>query len=276
MLLQWADSRRIGRLDAQALLADAMGCGRSRLLAWPDHEPERSACQRFMALVERRAAGEPLAYLTGTREFWSLPLRVTSATLVPRPETELLVELALQRLRPSAHCTVADLGTGNGAIALAIASERPRWRVTATDRSTAALTIARANALALGLETIEFRTGDWCAALGHDTFDLIVANPPYVAADDTHLQSAELRYEPREALTPGADGLTAIRTIVATAGDHLKPGGWLILEHGYDQGGGVWRLFAEAGYAQIEGLRDLAGQPRATVGRRPERTAQVG
>lgn len=190
---------------------------------------------RFEALLARRQAGEPVAYLLGRQGFWSLELEVSPATLIPRPETELLVELALARLPAGQSLRVADLGTGSGAIALALARERPQAHVVATDASAEALTVARRNAARLGLGRVEFRDGDWLVPLAQERFDLIASNPPYIEQDDPHLAQGDLRFEPPAALASGADGLDAIRVIVRDAGRHLHPGGWLLLEHGWNQ-----------------------------------------
>jgi release factor glutamine methyltransferase len=257
------------RLDAELLLARVLNQPRSYLYAWPDRATDAGQERHFMALLERRLAGEPVAYLTGWRAFWSLDLVVTPATLIPRPETELLVELALERLPADQPRRVADLGTGSGAIALAIASERPTCQVVATDLSVAALRVAGQNAQRLGIGNVQFRQGDWCAALTNERFDTIVCNPPYIAATDPHLQQGDLRFEPHPALAAGVDGLAAIRRIVAQAGPHLVDGGWLLLEHGYDQRDSVLALLRTAGFSEVADYRDLAGQPRVAVGRLP-------
>ncbi|MFO1371960.1 MAG: peptide chain release factor N(5)-glutamine methyltransferase [Candidatus Competibacteraceae bacterium] len=256
------------RLDAEVLLAAALDRPRSYLRAWPEQilEPEQAA--RFAVWLERRLAGEPVAYILGRREFWSLELEVGPDTLIPRPETELLVELALARSPAHQRLTVADLGTGSGAIALALALERPQMRVVATDRSPAALTVARRNAQRLGIANVEFREGDWCAPLAGESFDLIVSNPPYVAAVDPHWRQGELRFEPFSALVAGDDGLEALRLIIAQAPAHLKPDGWLLLEHGYDQGEAVPALLRERGFVEVSDHRDGAGLSRASCGRR--------
>jgi release factor glutamine methyltransferase len=251
-------------LDAGLLLAHALRTTRARLMAHAESMVEPAALRRYSALIERRARGEPLAYLTGTREFWSLPLSVSSAVLVPRPETELLVERALA-LRSAPHGRVADLGTGCGAVALALASERPRWQVTATDISAEALAVARANAAQLGL-TVDFRQGDWFTPLAGVCFDMLVSNPPYVAADDPALEDAALAHEPRLALTPGADALACLRAIGRDAPHHLVPGGWLLLEHGTSQGAAVRRELVVAGFRYVRSHRDLSGNERITEG----------
>ena len=261
--------RRIDPADADLLLAHALGRSRTWLLAHGDDGIAAADALRFTALVERRAAGEPVAYLTGSRGFWSLELAVTPATLVPRPETEWLVELALERIPADAEARVADLGTGSGAIALAIAKERPRARVVATDASEAALEVARGNARRHRIGNVEFRHGDWLAPLHGERFDLVASNPPYIALGDPHLDEGDLRFEPPSALSSGSDGLDAIRAIVRAAPAHLRAGGWLLLEHGWEQGGAVRALLHEAGFANIATERDLEGRDRVTLGRKP-------
>jgi release factor glutamine methyltransferase len=254
-------------LDAQLLLAHAMAVARARLKAHPEELPDPSHTQHYRRLLARRAAGEPLAYLTGSRDFWSLTLKVSPAVLIPRPETELLVERALA-LRSAAEARVADLGTGCGAVALALASERPLWHVVATDACADALAIARANAAALGLSRVHLRHGDWYQALLGERFDLLVSNPPYVAQDDPALRTASLRHEPPRALTPGLDALSSLRTLVHGAPRHLAPEGWLLLEHGATQGADVRRELVDAGFRHVRSHRDLAGHERMTEGER--------
>ncbi len=258
---------RVDAADAELLLAHALGRSRGWLFAHDDAVPASGAAAGFEALVARRAGGEPVAYLTGSRGFWRFDLAVTPDTLIPRPETELLVEAALDKLDDAPGQSAADLGTGSGAIALALAHERPQARILATDRSPGALAVARGNAAALGIGSIEFREGDWFAPLHAERFDLIASNPPYIAAEDAHLSDGDLRFEPRTALTPGGDGLAAIRTLVAGASAHLLRGGWLLLEHGWDQGPAVRALMAAEGYADVATLRDLGGRERVTLGR---------
>jgi release factor glutamine methyltransferase len=249
-------------LDAQLLLAHTLGTTRGRLLSHPELVVEAPVVRRYDALIARRAAGEPLAYLTGTRDFWSLRLTVSAAVLVPRPETELLVERAL-RLHTAPEGRVADLGTGSGAVALALASERPHWQVTATDVSAQALAVARANAAQLGI-SLELRQGSWFEPLAGRRFDLVVSNPPYVAADDPAMTSGPLAHEPRVALTPGADALACLRAIVHAAPQHLERGGWLLLEHGAQQGEPVRNELVLAGFGYVTSHRDLAGHERVT------------
>jgi release factor glutamine methyltransferase len=252
-------------LEARLLLGHALQLPRARLISHPEAVTDAARATHYRRLLARRAAGEPLAYLTGRREFWSLELAVTPDVLVPRPESELLVERALA-LRPEAYGYAADLGTGSGALALALARERPQWQVTATDLSAAAVEIARANAAALGLVHVEFRLGDWYEALHGARFDLLLSNPPYVAADDPALGA--LRHEPRLALTPGADAFGALRILVHGATQHLRPQGWLILEHGATQGAQLRAELVLAGFRHVRSHPDLAGHERTTDGQR--------
>lgn len=257
------------RADAELLLAHVLGRTRAWLFAWPEHEPDASQVAQFGRLVDARERGEPIAYLIGHRGFWTFDLRVTSAVLIPRPETERLVELALERVPADATCRVADLGTGSGAIALALASERPHASVLATDASVDALAVARANAGRLGLRNVEFAQGDWCGALGDAVFDVVASNPPYIADGDAHLAQGDLRFEPASALSSGADGLDAIRTIVAQAPAHLAVDGWLLLEHGWGQAAAVRALLESSSYLEVGSFRDNAQHERVTLGRRP-------
>lgn len=264
-----AATQRLGdRVDAEALLLHALGKPRSWLIAHDTDVLDEQVRSAFDAMVARRAGGEPVAYITGRRGFWSLDLEVTPATLIPRPETELLVELALARLPVDRACRVVDLGTGSGAIALAIARERPRADVSAVDLSAEALVVARANASRLGLERVRFVQGTWMTPLSDERFDVIVSNPPYIEAADPHLAQGDLRFEPLTALASGADGLDAIREIVAQAPRHLEPGGWLLMEHGWDQGPAVRGLLERAGYAEVFTAPDLEGRDRVSGGRR--------
>lgn len=250
-------------LEARVLLGHALQLSRARIISHPETVTDAAHAEAYRRLLARRATGEPLAYLTGRKEFWSLDLAVTPDVLVPRPETELLVERALA-LRPVTTGCVADLGTGSGAIALSLARERPQWQVVASDLSAAALKIARLNAAALGLVRVEFRLGDWYAALRGERFDLLVSNPPYVAADDPAL--GVLRHEPRLALTPGADPFESLRTLVHGAAQHLAPRGWLVLEHGAAQGAQVREALVLAGFRHVRSHLDLAGHERTTEG----------
>ncbi len=260
---------RIDGVDAEFLLAHVLGKPRGWLFAHRDDPADGEAAAAFAALVRRREAGEPVAYLTGHRGFWRFDLAVTPATLIPRPETELLVEQALARLPGGSGARVADLGTGSGAIAIALAHERPRATVVATDASAAALDVAQANAQRLGLVNIRFVQGDWFAPLRGERFALIASNPPYIALGDPHLGEGDLRFEPAAALGSGTDGLDAIRRIVAAAPAHLEPGGWLLLEHGWDQGDAVRALLVAAGFADVATVRDLEDRDRVSLGRKP-------
>jgi len=263
------------RHEAELLLGHVLGRPRAWLYAHAQDGVDVDAQRRFESLVEARRGGRPVAYLTGTRGFWTLDLLVTPDVLIPRAETERLVELALERIPVDKDCAVADLGTGSGAIALAIASERPRARIVATDASPAALAVARANAERLGLANVSFAGGDWCAALGAQRFDVIVSNPPYIAAADPHLGQGDLRFEPVSALASGNDGLDAIRSIAAQARAHLEAGGWLLVEHGFEQGEVVRALFSTNAYTEIATARDLEQRERVTLARTPLRPLRM-
>ena len=256
-------------VDAQVLLAHVLGADRAWLIAHATDPLPGARADAFFQLAKRRRDGEPVAYLTGHREFHGLDLIVSPAVLIPRPETETLVDVALERLPADRAVRVADLGTGSGAIALAVAKARPLARIVATDASEEALAVARTNGERLGLGNVSYACGDWYGALAddHPPFHAIVANPPYVAAGDAHLGEGDLRHEPSLALTPGDDGLGAFRAIVAGARSRLVPGGWLVVEHGYDQSEAVRALFDGAGFHAIEARRDLAGIPRVVAGR---------
>jgi release factor glutamine methyltransferase len=257
----------IGASDARALLSRVLACNAAFLVAHPAHQLSDEAARHYAGLVVRRCAGEPVAYITGEREFYSLPFAVTPAVLIPRPETELLVDVALECIAPDSDCRVLDLGTGSGAVALSIAHHRPRAQVAALDASEAALVVARANARRLAATNVEFIAGDWYRNLAGRQFDAIIANPPYVAERDPHLTQGDLRFEPRAALAAGEDGLSCIRRIVAGAAAHLLPGGWLGFEHGYDQAAACRALLDAAGFRDIVSRRDLAGIERVTAGR---------
>jgi release factor glutamine methyltransferase len=257
-----ARARGVDRLDAELLLARATGFTRTQLLAADDRALPAAAAATFEAWITRRAGGEPYAYLTGERGFWTLDLAVTPDVLVPRPETELLVERCLAAL-PAGGARVADLGTGSGAIALALASERPRWTIIATDASPAALAVAAGNARRLGLANVEFRHGSWCTALhASERFDAIVSNPPYIAGDDPALPA--LRFEPRAALVAGDDGYADLLAIADGAAAHLLPGGRLLLEHGAAQAARLRGELVARGYARVVCHPDLAGRDRVT------------
>lgn len=255
-----------GRLEAELLLSYLLEVERSYLHAWPEQELTSVQWSCFEQLLQRRAKGEPLAYIRGRQEFWSLDLRVTEATLIPRPETEQLVEETLKRMALEQSLKIADLGTGSGAIALAIGSERPQAQVMGTDISAAALAVARENGSRLGLENVTFRRGDWFAPLRGERFDLLVSNPPYIAEGDPHLTQGGLEFEPDTALIAGDRGLEAIRHIATGAREHLVEGGWLLLEHGYDQGPLLLELLTTLGYRQVVDFCDLAGMSRVVVG----------
>ncbi|MCC5794644.1 MAG: peptide chain release factor N(5)-glutamine methyltransferase [Chromatiales bacterium] len=255
------------RLDAELLLAHVLGTRREGLYRDLRRPVSAAAAGRFAELLTARLRHQPVAYLTGEREFWSLPLLVSPATLIPRPETELLVEQALARLDPESEAAVLDLGTGSGAIALALASEHPRLRVTGTDQSAAALEIAGHNARRLGLTGLRWRQGDWYTPVSAERFALIVSNPPYIADDEWPARDPELGCEPEDALRSGPDGLAALRIIIAGAAAQLEPGGWLLVEHGSTQGAAVSELFDDAGFTDVETIQDMAGHARLTLGR---------
>lgn len=260
------------RLDAELLLAHTLSKPRSYFFTWPEKQLTEDQLSSFRGLIEQRQAGVPVAYLTGYREFWSLQLKVTEATLIPRPDTELLVELALS---PSllkgkiSQINVADLGTGTGAIALALAKERPEWAITAIDKSPNALDVARENATANEIGHVDFHEGSWCSPLTGSSMDIIVSNPPYIRSDDPHLKEGDVRYEPLTALISGTDGLVDIRTIARESLLTLKPGGWLLLEHGYDQGSAVQNILSMTGFTHIRTEADLAGHDRVSLAQKP-------
>ncbi|MDH0308259.1 peptide chain release factor N(5)-glutamine methyltransferase [Aeromonas caviae] len=254
------------RADADALLCHLLDCRRSYLMTWPEHELDAAQQATLAGWLARRLNGEPIAHLIGEREFWSLPLKVSPATLIPRSDTEVLVEQALARL-PGGPCALLDLGTGTGAIALALKSERPDADVWAVDRMPAAAALARTNSAALGLP-IEVRDGSWFAPLSDaPRFAMIVSNPPYIDGTDPHLHEGDVRFEPRSALVAEEQGLADIRLIVTQAPAHLVPGGWLLLEHGWDQGEAVRQLLLQQGYVQVETVRDYGDNERVTLGR---------
>ena len=262
-----ADSES-ARLDAEILLALAVGQTRSWLYGWPEHIPAMPEQHLFLDLVRRRQEGEPVAYLTGRREFWGLALKVNQHVLIPRPETELLVEKSLEKLKGETKARVADLGTGSGAIAIALASEKPDWEILATDISTEALSVALENATEFKLDNIHFFLGNWLQTLEGKKFNAIASNPPYIEAGDRHLDEGDVRFEPELALVSGDDGLDAIRRIAKDSISCLVKGGWLLLEHGYDQGERVRKILTENGYSDVETSRDLAGHERVTIGSR--------
>ncbi|MFJ2547357.1 peptide chain release factor N(5)-glutamine methyltransferase [Pseudomonas sp. NPDC087612] len=254
------------RLDIELLLAAAIGKSRSYLHTWPERIVSSEAALTFADYLQRRRAGEPVAYILGQQGFWNLDLEVAPHTLIPRPETELLVETALQLL-PGSAVKLLDLGTGTGAIALALASERPLWQVTAVDRVLEAVALAERNRQRLQLNNVNVRSSHWFDALAGERFDLIISNPPYIAAADPHLVAGDVRFEPSSALVSGEDGLDDLRCIVSQAPAHLLPAGWLLLEHGYDQAAAVRELLARHDFEQIESRLDLNGHERITLGR---------
>ncbi len=255
------------RLEAEILLAHLLGRPRAWLFAHSGDPLDAAIRERYDALVARRRAGEPIAYLTGTRDFHGLTLAVAPGVLIPRAETELLVELALAEIDTRSCSTALDLGTGSGAIALAVAAARPAVRVTAVERSVTAAAIAADNIARSGQSRVELVASDWFSALLGRRFDLIVSNPPYIAADDHHLGEGDLRFEPPEALASGGDGLDAIRAIVADAPRHLSAGAALMVEHGHEQGAEVRALFVSGGFGEVDSVRDLEGRERVTRGR---------
>jgi release factor glutamine methyltransferase len=254
-------------LETRILLTHALGLSRVQLITRSERKLTAEEAERLSGLFRRRGNGEPIAYITGEREFFGLALHVTPAVLIPRPETELLVELALERLPD--HGSVLDMGTGSGAIAVALAHARPDIRVTAIDVSEAALAVARLNAMRHGANVV-FLQSDWYDALSNLQFGIIVANPPYIVKDDVHLSQGDLRFEPVSALTDHADGLSALRNIVGGAGQHLAPGGWVLMEHGYDQASAVRDLLLAQGFTDVQSWKDLASIERVSGGRAPQ------
>ncbi len=254
------------RLDAELIVGLVAHKTREELFAHPQIELSSRELRQLSKLVKRREKGVPIAYLSGHKEFWDLDLEVGSDVLIPRPETEMLVEWTLMYCPKEDKCRIADLGTGSGAIALALARERPQWRIHAADNSRRALKVAKRNAKRHGIKNVKFYSGEWCEALPRNDYHAILGNPPYVPEVDSHWP--QLRFEPREALAAGADGLDAIRVIIPQAYDFLRKDGWLVLEHGDHQSEKMRALMEEAGYQAIEDLPDLAGLPRMMVGRK--------
>lgn len=257
-------------LELELLLAHVLEVPRSYLHAWPENRVQKSQVQNFESLAMRRLQGEPMAYLLGTREFWSLPLKVSPEVLIPRPETELLVERVLAQGNSTQSSEILDLGTGSGAIAIAIAKERPHWRLVAVDKSAAALSIAIFNAQHLGIENIEFYASDWFSYFENRQrkFNIIVGNPPYINPQDPHLKQGDLRYEPQAALISEDQGLADLKYIISEAEKYLLPMGWLILEHGFEQGAELRKLMKTKGFQQIQGFQDLAYLDRISMGAR--------
>ncbi len=268
-LLALARERLKTPREASILIAHALGISREALYAHPEITLDREQAAHGLDYVQRRARGEPVAYILGTREFYGLKLRVTPAVLIPRPETELLVELSLERIASLRKPRVVELGTGSGAIAIALARECPKARITATDYSLPALRLAHANARQHDAGGIDFVQADWFAPFGEEYFDLVVSNPPYIAAGDPHLDTGDLVHEPRIALVAGREGLDALARVIAAAPSRLRPGGWLVLEHGAEQQPSLGRLLRKAGFKDIGAHHDLAGLPRAISARRP-------
>jgi release factor glutamine methyltransferase len=269
--LQQATSKLQGltdspKADAEILLAFVMQKPRSYLRAWPERMLETSSNERFWRFIQLRMQGTPIAYLTGYREFWSREFKVTPDVLIPRPDTELLVDLALQSIPKAFNGQLLDLGTGSGIIAITLAAERPHAQVTATDRSFAALEIARFNAKRYQIDNIRFFQTNWFKGLATQHFDVIVSNPPYIAENDSHLSQGDLRFEPLTSLCSGQDGLADIRLIIEQSLEFLKSEGRLLVEHGYDQGQSVQKIFRDLGYDNIETFNDLSGQARVTLG----------
>ncbi|MGD9787327.1 MAG: peptide chain release factor N(5)-glutamine methyltransferase [Sulfuricellaceae bacterium] len=260
---------RAARIEAQALLGHALDQPRSWLLAHDTDELSPDQEQHCRELLERRLGGEPVAYILGEREFYGLDFRVTPAVLIPRPETELLVELALARIPQNDAVRVLDLGTGSGAVAVTVAKLRPCAQVVGVDASASALEVAAENGRRLGAANVVLKQGDWFSGLEGESFRLIVSNPPYIAADDPHLRQGDLRFEPSSALASGPDGLDDIRRIVAAAPEHLEAGGWLLFEHGWDQTPRCREMLAASGFTEVGSATDLAGIERVSFGRKP-------
>ncbi len=257
------------QLDAEVLLAKVLDKPRSHLHAWPDKALNRTQAQAFESLINQRASGVPVAHLTGEREFWSMLLEITPDTLIPRPDTETLVEQTLQLLPANQSLKVADLGTGSGAIALALAKERPHWTIYALDQSASCLKVARRNARRQQLDTIQFLRGDWCKAFADASLDAIISNPPYINLDDPHLQRGDVRFEPRSALVAGDDGLDDIRLLIKDAARTLHNDGYLLLEHAPQQTENIHNLLYLMNFTSISVHCDLSGQKRVSSARTP-------
>lgn len=264
-LKQCLQQSKLPRLEAELLMMHILNVSRAYLIA---HAGDEVKAQPFIDLCQRRLRGEPIAYLLGKKAFWQHEFIVNSHVLIPRPETELIVETVLQRYAQEETLTLADLGTGSGAIALSLAAEKPNWKVIATDQSRQALQCAQQNQQALQINNIEFKHGSWCAALPACAFDIIVANPPYIDEEDAHLQAGDIRFEPQSALVAAQQGMQDLQTIIAQAQAYLRSNGLLILEHGYNQATAVRRCFQVNGYADIKTLQDLAGLDRITLARK--------
>ena len=274
-LLNWATTElsasTTARLDAELLLSHIIKKPRSYFFTWPEKELPQVQLNNFRHLIEQRKKGTPVAYLTGEREFWSLRLKVTEATLIPRPDTERLVELALSLSLPeSISPKVVDLGTGTGAIALALACERPLWQITAVDKSPEAIKVAKENTKSNHINNVNIIEGSWCEPVQDIPVDMIVSNPPYVRSDDHHLQQGDVRFEPLSALASGPDGLDDIRLIAQQSFMALKINGYLLLEHGFDQGNDVQSILSDAGFSEVQTKQDLSRQDRVTFARKKE------
>lgn len=266
-----ATSSDTAGLDAQLLLCKVLAKNRSYLFTWPERELSSEQYTEFRNLVNQRLQGTPVAYLLGYREFWGMELAVSAATLIPRPDTELIVQLALERLESYSAPKLLDLGTGSGAIALALATERPDAQITAVDKSPEAIVMAQRNQQNLQLDNIKLLVSDWFSALDQtEHFDLIVSNPPYIAESDPHLEQGDLRFEPHSALSSGLDGMKDLTYLLQTAPRYLHKQGWLLLEHGYDQGRAVTALLKQTGYTEIACYQDLGGHDRVSLGRSPQ------
>ena len=267
--LSWATSELTEsgttRLDAELLLSHILDKPRSYFFTWPEKELSEKEHEAYEKIVNQRKQGTPVAYLTGEREFWSLRLKVTEATLIPRPDTELLVELALSKKLP-VNARVVDLGTGTGAIALALAKENPQWQMTAVDKSPEAAAVARENTITNRIHNVNVLEGSWCEPLPDLPVDMIVSNPPYIRSNDEHLQQGDVRFEPVTALASGIDGLDDIRLIARQSFEALKPGGHLLLEHGFDQGEEVRQILRDAGFDEVKTDQDLSSHDRVTSG----------
>lgn len=262
-LTDYSDSIQV---DVEILLCHTLGCNRTYLHTWPEKNINDSQTQQFNDLLQRRIKGEPIAHITGSRSFWEFDLKVTADTLIPRPETECLVEQALEKIPADSRNNILDLGTGTGAIALALAYERPLSEVTAVEQSAASLKIARLNQISLKLDNLTLLKGNWFVPVEKQVFDIIVSNPPYIEENDPHLLQGDVRFEPLSALTAGADGLNDIRHIIHHAHGFLSPHGWLMLEHGYNQAEQVRTLLEQNNFKNIQQFNDLANQPRISAG----------